>query len=580
MICHCKPVQRILKACLLLGGSLLLGILVSCVGSGGGGGTFTAESGSASTQDETAGAPEPSVQELVLAENGKLNCRIVYSEGEGTLFADYAQSVADTIKKQVGKEPSVIRESKLKQSDTPTIYVGPTDAFRQTGADRGNAWGDWKIVADGNDIYVIAYSPAGLSRATTILNGRLRNCTDNGSIRLHDYENAGSVLFGWVDELPFYQTEKAAWCYGVGGGTSYEAVVAGADESDFLTYLGQLSDLQYTVHSRRTTVAGSFVTLFNDAQALYVSLSGGELRVVSVPIDEAFLPDDGPANFEKVCDTTGYLLGVSGNGTVENGMGMFYLLSDGSFLVYDMGAAEQDADQLYGQLSSVAREHQLSSIRISAWIVTHCHGDHVGGFPSFMKKYADKVTLELLMLNLSDADEGSAYSPSSERAVQSAVQQYSPQTRTVCLQTGQLFWLADVQVEVLYTLADLQQGTFSNYNDSSVVTRLTINGKTVLMTGDAAPRTWQVLIKRYGDALKSDYLQVPHHGVQPGGTIAAYDLIAPDYLLWPAGKSLYDTNQVQTEQSKHLIQMVKPENIYLAGSIGTVTKIDFTLGTL
>lgn len=577
MIYHCRPAQRILRACLLLGGSLLLGILVSCAGSGGGGATLTAESGPAPTQGEPGGEPELPVQELVLAENGKLNCRIVYPAEGGTLFADYAQSVADTIKKQVGEEPPVIRESNLKQADTPTIYVGPTEAFRQTEANRGSAWGDWQIVADGHDIYVIAYSPAGLSRATTILNGRLRNCTENGSIRLHDYENAGSVSFGWADELPFYQTEKTAWCYGVGGGTSYEVVVAGADESDFSAYLGQLPDLQYTEHSRRETVAGSFATLFNDAQALYVSLSGGELRVVSVPIDEAFLPDDSPADFEKVCDTTGYLLGVSGNGTYENGMGMFYLLSDGSFLVYDMGNTEQDADQLYGRLSSVAQEHQLSSIRISAWIVTHCHGDHVGGFPSFMKKYADRVTLELLMLNLSDADQGSAYSPSLEQAVQSAVQQYSPQTRTVRLQTGQLFWLADVQVEVLYTLADLRQGTFSNYNDSSMVTRLTINGKTVLMTGDAAPPTWQVLIERYGDALKSDYLQVPHHGVQPGGTIAAYDLIDPDYLLWPAGKSLYDTNLVQTEQSKHLIQMVKPENIYLAGSIGTITEIDFTL---
>lgn len=83
-------------------------------------------------------------------------------------------------------------------------------------------------------------------------------------------------------------------------------------------------------------------------------------------------------------------------------------------------------------------------------------------------------------------------------------------------------------------------------------------------------------MERYGAALKSDYLQVPHHGVQPGGTVAAYDLIAPEYLIWPAGKSLYDSNLVQTEESRHLIQMVGEENIYLAGSIGTMTEISFS----
>ena len=573
MLHICRPVRWALLGCLLLGGILLLG---SCTRTGGEGTPTTGPDALTPPTQTEAGADPAPLPELVLAENGELNCRIVYPAEGGTMFAEYAQSLADTVRQQVGQEPSVVRESVMKPSDTPTIYVGPTEALARTGADRGSAWDEWQIVAEGNDIYVIAYCPVALSRATTVLNGRLRNCAEDGSIRLTDYEKAGTVSIGWADELPFYETEKTAWCYGVGGGTSYEVVVAGADEDDFSSYIAQLPELRYTEHSRRESAVGSFATFSNDAQALYVSLIGGELRAVSVPLDEAFLPDDAPPDFEPVCDTTGYLLGVSGNGTHENGMGMFYLLADGSFLIYDMGNTEQDADQLYQRLSSVAQEHRLPSIRISAWMVTHCHGDHVGGFPSFMKKYADRVTLELLMLNLTDADQGSAYAPSLEQAVQNAVAQYSLGTRVVRLQTGQLFWLADVQVEVLYTLADLRQGTFSNYNDFSTVTRLTVNGKTVLMTGDAAPPTWQVLVERYGAALKSDYLQVPHHGVQPGGTVAAYDLIAPEYLIWPAGKSLYDSNLVQTEESRHLIQMVGEENIYLAGSIGTMTEISFS----
>ena len=109
-----------------------------------------------------------------------------------------------------------------------------------------------------------------------------------------------------------------------------------------------------------------------------------------------------------------------------------------------------------------------------------------------------------------------------------SVNTYSPNTKIARLQTGQEFWLADVRIEVLYTLADLKQGTFTDYNDASSVMRLEINGKTVLMTGDAATATWNLLVKRCGSYLKSDYLQVPHHGAAGGGTIAAYDLIQPE----------------------------------------------------
>ena len=145
------------------------------------------------------------------------------------------------------------------------------------------------------------------------------------------------------------------------------------------------------------------------------------------------------------------------------------------------------------------------------------------------------------------------------------------------MHTGQELVLGDMTVEVLYTPADLRQGDLNDYNDASLVMRLSVNGKTLLMTGDAATATWKLLASKYGSFLKSDYLQVPHHGAAGGGTVAAYDLIDPDVLYWPAGENLYNAllSSMNPTICRHLIGMVSPDNIHLAGINGTVTSFKF-----
>ena len=80
-----------------------------------------------------------------------------------------------------------------------------------------------------------------------------------------------------------------------------------------------------------------------------------------------------------------------------------------------------------------------------------------------------------------------------------------------------------------------------------------------------------------GAALKSDILQVPHHGAAPGGSVEAYDLIDPDVLLWPAGDQLYADLLAEMNPGPcgHLVSMVSPENIHIAGVLGRVTPIYF-----
>ena len=97
----------------------------------------------------------------------------------------------------------------------------------------------------------------------------------------------------------------------------------------------------------------------------------------------------------------GYILSVSdsshcGNDCTapkefENGMSLFFSLADGSFLIVDGGqgnsAASMDADHLYRRLREKAEENGLGEIVISAWIITHAHGDHCGCLRYFLAAY-------------------------------------------------------------------------------------------------------------------------------------------------------------------------------------------------
>jgi beta-lactamase superfamily II metal-dependent hydrolase len=68
-------------------------------------------------------------------------------------------------------------------------------------------------------------------------------------------------------------------------------------------------------------------------------------------------------------------------------------------------------------------------------------------------------------------------------------------------------------------------------NDTSIVTRCTIGGKTVMFMGDCGQNEGVLLLEKYGDALKSDFCQMAHHG-QDAVDKPVYAAIRPDVCLY------------------------------------------------
>ena len=103
------------------------------------------------------------------------------------------------------------------------------------------------------------------------------------------------------------------------------------------------------------------------------------------------------------------------------------------------------------------------------------------------------------------------------------------------MHTGQVFWVRNVKVEVLNTPEDIfpeHADRYYDFNDTTAVTRLTVNGKTFLNLGDAYHVSSRVMVELWGNELKSDYCTLAHHG-WGGCTRSLYDHVCPTLVLVP-----------------------------------------------
>lgn len=242
---------------------------------------------------------------------------------------------------------------------------------------------------------------------------------------------------------------------------------------------------------------------------------------------------------EASIPTQGYLMGVSSSSNCgyckcgfDNGMSMLFLLSDGTFLVYDGGQGASDAHHLFGMMRRLSKQYALEKISVSAWIITHYHRDHRGFLEYFLESYKERVEIhEFWYHSIGRGD------------VENTMQAHCPQTPIRHLEMGERVRFADVEIEVLCTPEALLEyapnAMNEDDNNASLVTRLSVGGKSLLVSGDAARAAWEFLVQTHGERLKSDLFQVPHHGVPNGGSIEAYRLVDANTLLFTCGERLF-----------------------------------------
>lgn len=222
----------------------------------------------------------------------------------------------------------------------------------------------------------------------------------------------------------------------------------------------------------------------------------------------------------------------------NNGLGYVITLSDGRFIIYDGGYAyprANDDEIIYEFL----RDHNLRPGKpvIAAWILTHSHNDHYGAFTSFSERFAHLVELETVVANTAPAY---CYSKGHDATLEDMTKftkRFGDNTKQIRPHIGQVLYFGDVEIEVLYTHEQFHFNRLelNQENSASLVTRITMDGFKFFIPADAMEAVSMELVRLYGNSLKSDFMQINHHGNR-GGKIELYEAVAPSYAMWNTSK--------------------------------------------
>jgi len=267
------------------------------------------------------------------------------------------------------------------------------------------------------------------------------------------------------------------------------------------------------------------------------------------------------------------------------GMSYVIRLCDGSFIIIDGGVSDYDgveAKKMLDILKSQTPEGEKPVI--AAWMFTHCHGDHLGLFPDFAVRYHDEIVVESFYYNFPPEEEiahsDSPYMIDDSHfrytAFKKSLEEYYPDTPKIRPHTGNVFYIRNATFEILGTHEDIypRDITTNGMNASTIMYRMEVGGQTTMWLGDAAEITGDVALEQFGDYLKSDIMQIAHHG-GVGGTVRLYEVIDPEYALYPVPAEAYQTSYEPTDWICNKSENVK---LVIVSGFGTSTiKLPFAV---
>ena len=181
---------------------------------------------------------------------------------------------------------------------------------------------------------------------------------------------------------------------------------------------------------------------------------------------------------------------------------------------------------------------------IEAWYFSHSHSDHVNAFTALLAEAKDALEIKKVYHHITSEEYMETYEPGNKVSYQTFTRALRKFDATgehiVVVEEGQKFTHDGIEVEVLLIPDEtLEPMAGVAINEASVVYRMTIDGQSVLFLGDIYEQSGSRLLQKYGNALKSDVVQMAHHGSQ-GAQRGVYVKIAPKICLWPSPEFMWD----------------------------------------
>lgn len=341
---------------------------------------------------------------------------------------------------------------------------------------------------------------------------------------------------------------------------------------DYLKYLDSEGFALYDSHQIRDNY---FATYISDTLLLqvYFTTNDHTTRIVADPNTNLYKREQDAACV-NLADTTLYQMELDYK-TIDCGMCYITQCADGSFFIIDSAHMNSTDDhiRLHDLLRRLTPENQ--KIIISGWFFSHAHQDHIVKFMDFVRSDFNDYIIEGLYYNfpaltIPGSERWSDSDKQTMREFNDLVENHQ-EIPVVKLHTGQKFFVRNLQFEVLSTHEDIYPGRLGNFNDSSTILMMTVADCKTLFLGDANVTECTIVVARYGAYVKSDIIQVAHHGYNHSN-VGIYFCAAAKVALYPTRQDKFEENQF-TEANKRAIEF--SEEIYISGNGTAALKLPY-----
>ena len=253
-------------------------------------------------------------------------------------------------------------------------------------------------------------------------------------------------------------------------------------------------------------------------------------------------------------------------------MGYIVRTRNGKTIVID-GGMNKDADNLKEYLNKYNNH-------VDCWLITHPHMDHAGAFINIIDN-DDNIKIDNVYYSANDIEWYKEYAGNRISEIEDFYRVLENEKIKHVVkqpQIGDVIKMDNIEIKIFGI--NNPEIIANSINNSSMVFKLKVNNKSILFLGDTGEESSNKLVKEYGKKLKSDIVQMAHHG-QQGATEELYKLVNPKICLWSTEEWLwnndlgkgYDTGPFKTIETRKWMEKLNVKKNYVAKDGDVTIKI-------
>lgn len=220
------------------------------------------------------------------------------------------------------------------------------------------------------------------------------------------------------------------------------------------------------------------------------------------------------------------------NNTERQMMG-YIIKTKGTKVIVIDGGLQGDAQNLISKINE-------DGGKVDTWFLTHPHMDHVQAFIEIVEN--TDIEINQIYVTLNDLDWYKEYEKDRIQEIEdffTTLENPKIKDKVEQVNLGQIIKIDNIKCEILGIKNP--EITTNPVNNSSMVIKMKVNNKSILFLADTGEESGNKLLKNQKEKLKSDIVQMAHHG-QNGATEELYKQINPHICLWPTPEWLWDNN--------------------------------------